>query len=99
MIVDEKIDPFYIEYVHVCHGGDHGKGKFWMVSKVIIKMLNGRCFHNIYSVGDVLCKKDPAVVLKNTIMPAMIVGLNMLHDSQLYIYEVRGNLLVIFDCG
>ena len=86
MIVGEKIDPFYIEYVHVCHRGDHRKGKFQLVSKVIIKMINGRCFYNIYFVGNVLCKKDPAVVLKNTLMPAMIVGLNLLHDSQLHIY-------------
>ena len=62
MIESEKIDPFYIEYIHVCHEGDHRKGKFRMVSKVIIKMLNGRCFRIIYSEGNVLCKKDPAVV-------------------------------------
>jgi hypothetical protein len=48
-----SLSPLEIEYIHIVHGGDHGKNKFRFASKVILCMKNGES----YSQGQVASLK------------------------------------------
>lgn len=51
------IDPTQTQCVNVCHGGDHGKGKFRMTTKIIVMTNCGEYFEIIYPLADVKRKK------------------------------------------
>ena len=36
MLNGHNIDPSYIDFIHIIHGGDHGKNKFQFVSKLLV---------------------------------------------------------------
>ena len=70
------LTPDNIKYIHICHGGDHGKGKFRFGSKLLLCVENGGSFSEVYGLADVECKKDHPLILDNTVMPHMIRGVN-----------------------
>ncbi|KAL7528525.1 hypothetical protein ACHAXR_003576, partial [Thalassiosira sp. AJA248-18] len=77
------LDPLEIEFIHICHGGDHGKEKFRFASKVVLKMKNGEYYDDVFGLADVACRKDHAVILDNTCMPELIKGINIIEESDL----------------
>ena len=79
----EDFDPKYIEYIHTAYGGDHGKGKFRFVSKLILRLTNGKKICRVYPLGDISCRKDNGIILKNTIIPSLSVGINQVEECSL----------------
>jgi len=74
----EDFDPNKVKWIYACHGGDHATkdvGKFRMVAKCIMN-YDGTIIEDSYSIADVECRKDSAAILKNTIMPAVVDGMN-----------------------
>ena len=77
-----------IEFISTVYGGDHGKGKFRFVSKLIIDMKGGKSHEVIYQLGEIDCKKDSGEVLKNTIGDNIINGINAVEDCALrFVYD------------
>jgi hypothetical protein len=61
-------------YIHIAHGGDHGKGKLRF--ELLLCMKDGDSFTEVYGLADVKCKKDHSIILDNTVMPHLIPGVN-----------------------
>ena len=47
-----------IDYIDVISGGDHGKGAFIAVGKVIVFLKDGKSFSFEMTVAEILCRKD-----------------------------------------
>jgi hypothetical protein len=78
-----SLSPFEIDYIHIVHGGDHGKNKFHFASKVILCMKNGESYSQVFGLADVACKKDHAIILDNTCMPSLVEGISTIEDSDI----------------
>lgn len=83
MMNGHGISPSEIKYIHVVHGGDHGKNKFRFATKVVLCMSDGTLYSDVFGIADVACKKDHPIILENTIMPVLIDGINSIYDSDL----------------
>ena len=97
-----SIDPVNIDYIHLIHGGDHGKLKFRFASKIIISMKNGDSYSQVFGLADVACKKDNGDILNKTCMPALAEGINTIEASTLIFTETtadnkdgKGSIIVI----
>lgn len=78
------LKPDDIAFIYVCHGGDHGKAKFRFTTKLIIQFKEGGpCIERLLPVGDILCKKDSAEVLRTTLIPKLAAGVNRLANEHL----------------
>eukprot|EP00984_Skeletonema_dohrnii_P027892 scaffold17602_cov77-Skeletonema_dohrnii-CCMP3373.AAC.2 len=78
------LNPDDIAFIYVCHGGDHGKAKFRFTTKLIIQFKDGGpCIERLLPVGDILCKKDSAEVLRGTLIPKLAAGVNRLANEHL----------------
>ncbi len=80
-----------IDFIHVAHGGDHGKAKFRFASKVVIRMKDGTYYDDLFGLSDVKCKKDHAKILENTIFPKLMEGINEIETSRLVFTESGKN--------
>ena len=49
-------------------GGDHGKGRFCLVLKLIIRLDGDPPIKKRFVLGEIDCKKDSVDILKNTFM-------------------------------
>jgi hypothetical protein len=78
-----SLNPLEIDYIHIVHGGDHGKNEFHFVSKVILCMKNGEFYSQVFGLADVACKKDHAIILDNTCMPSLVEGIDTIEDSDI----------------
>ncbi len=78
-----SLSPLEIDYIHIVHGGDHGKNKFRFASKVILGMKNGESYSQVFGLADVVCKKDHAIILDNTCMPSLLEGINTIEESDI----------------
>ena len=65
-------------------GGDHGKGKFQMLLKIILRRDDDRKMF-IVKVGYIDCRKDTYDVLKNTIGPHLNESIRYIEKKQLLI--------------
>ena len=84
-----SLSPLEIDYIHIVHGGDHGKNKFRFVSKVIL-CKNGESYSQVFGLADVACTKDHAIILDNTYMPSLVEGINTIEDSDmLFLYALE----------
>ena len=88
------MDPDEIDFIYICHGGDHGKEKFRFAAKVLIRMNDGRYYDDVFGLADVACKKDHPEVLDNTCMPDLITGINAIENGVL-VFETDGQSLSI----
>ena len=79
-------DPKNIECIQMAFGGDHGKGKFRFVAKLIITMKSKENLIAIYPLGDIKCKKDNGVVLKNSILANLRNGIHKIEDGKVEFY-------------
>ena len=84
-----SLNPIDIDYIHLVHGGDHGKLKFRFASKIIISMKNGDSYCQVFGLADVACKKDNGDILHNTCMPALAEGINTIEASTLIFTETE----------
>ena len=75
--------PLEIDYIHIVHGGDHGKNKFRFASKVILCMKNGESYSQVFGLADVACRKDHAIILDNTCMPSLVEGINTIEECDI----------------
>ncbi len=83
-----SLSPLEIDYIHIVHGGDHGKNKFRFASKVILCMKNGESYSQVFGLADVACRKDHAIILDNTCMPSLVEGINTIEECDiLFSYE------------
>jgi hypothetical protein len=64
-----SLSPLEIDYIHIVHGGYHGKNKFCFALKEILCMKNGESYSQVVGLADVACRKDHAIILDNTCMP------------------------------
>ncbi|KAL7429925.1 hypothetical protein ACHAXM_001921 [Skeletonema potamos] len=79
-----NLKPEDIEFIYLCHGGDHGKAKFRFTTKLIVQFKEGGpCIERLLPVGDILCKKDSAEVLRSTLIPKLADGVNRLAKDDL----------------
>ena len=83
MINGYELDPDEIERINICFGGDHGKEKFRFAAKVLLRMNSGEYYDDVFGLADVACRKDSPVVLDNTCMPTMTIGMNEIEDGSL----------------
>ena len=83
-----ELDPELIEFIHIAHGGDHGKEKFRFASKLVVKMKDGTYYDDVFGLADVACKKDHAIILDNTVLPPLMEGINIIEDSDLVFNSV-----------
>ena len=83
-----SLSPLEIDYIHIVHGGDHGKNKFRFASKVILCMKIGESYSQVFGLADVACRKDRAIILDNTCMPSLVEGINTIEECDiLFSYE------------
>ena len=82
-----EIDPNEIVYINHCAGGDHADVKFQMLAKTIIRTVTGKTYVDIYSLADVLCKKNNGDILSNTVLKHMILGMNKIAAGKLIFKE------------
>jgi hypothetical protein len=75
------INPSDIDFIHIVHGGDHGKNKFRFVSKLVLRVKAGKTYSQVFGLADVACRKDHAVILTNTCMPFLMEGINTINES------------------
>jgi len=78
-----SLSPLEIDYIHIVHGGDHGKNKFRFVSKLIVCMKNGKLYSQVFGLADVACRKDHAIILENTCMPLIMKGIDTIEASDI----------------
>jgi hypothetical protein len=52
-----SLSPLEIDYIHIVHGGDHGKNKFHFASKVILCRKNGESYSQVFGWLMWLAKK------------------------------------------
>eukprot|EP00957_Ditylum_brightwellii_P075832 5763836-Ditylum_brightwellii.AAC.1 len=76
------LTPEEIDFIHSEYGGDHGKKKFRFAGKVVIRMKDSKCYDDIFGLADVACKKDNGIVLDNTVLPHLVVGINEMEASR-----------------
>ena len=76
----EQFNPKFVTYMYTVYGGDHGKGKFRFPSKFIVKYKGRELWDTKYQLGEVDCKKDTDEVLRNTIMPDLVAGINSVEE-------------------
>ena len=82
-----SLSPLEIDYIHIVHGGDHGKNKFRFASKVILCMKNGESYSQVFGLADVACRKDYEIILDNTCMPSLVEGINTIEECDiLFLY-------------
>lgn len=89
--------PDDIEYIHICHGADHGKSKFRFTTKVLLKIKDGPIVERLLPIGDILCKKDAPVVLRSTLIPEIAVGVNRLVNEELKCYKKDDDWVVTLE--
>ena len=58
------------------HLDKDGDVKFRFLAKTIIKTVTGQYYVDVYSLADVACKKDNAIILNATVMGPMVEGMN-----------------------
>ena len=74
--------PNNIKNIVSAFSGDHGQKKFRAASKLLLEMMGlENVFESIYPLADLACKKDSGEVLKSTIMPNLVPGVNKIEDS------------------
>ena len=87
----ENFDPEKVNWIHSCLGADHatkGVGKMRAVAKCIMSYDDNKKHEvDMYSVADVECKKDSAAILKATVMPAIIEGMNAITTGKVIFTE------------
>ncbi len=89
--------PEDIEYIHLCHGADHGKMKFRFTTKVIVKFNDGQFVERLLPIGDILCKKDAPMVLRSTLIKEIAGGVNRLVKEETKCYKKDGEWVVTLD--
>lgn len=77
------LDPSNIDYIHIAHGGDHGKLKFRFASKLLLRMKNGDEYNQVFGLADVACRKDNGDILENTCMKQLMKGVNTIEESDI----------------
>jgi hypothetical protein len=75
------INPSDIDFIHIIHGGDHGKDKFRFASKLVLHVKAGKSYSQVFRLADVACRKDHAVILTNTCMPLLMEEINTIKES------------------
>ena len=75
------LNPSDINFIHIIHGGDHGKNKFRFASKLVLCVKAGKSYSQIFGLVDVVCRKDQVVILNNTCMPILMEGINTVEQS------------------
>ena len=100
-INDYNLNPSDVDYIHIVHGGDHGKNKFHFVSKLILSMKNGKLYSQVFGLADVACRKDHAIILENTCMPLIMKGIDTIETSDIvFLYASNaddGELVIDLD--
>ena len=89
MVVGYHLDPKDIDFIHVCHGGDHGKEKFRFAIKVVMRMKNGDYYDDVFGISDVACRKDHPEILDNTCLPKIIEDINSIENKD-FIFTKEG---------
>ena len=74
--------PNDIQFIHLANSGDHGKAKFRMTVKLIVKTIDGE-YHEKIPLGDVKYRKDNGAVLKGTFLPKITEGVNLVANEDL----------------
>ena len=86
----QDFDPKKVNFIHSCLGADHATknvGKIRVVSKCIMNYDDNQYHVDMYSIADVECKKDSAAILKATVMPSVIDGLNAITTGKVIFTE------------
>jgi hypothetical protein len=87
-----NLNPSDIDYIHIVHGGDHRKNKFLFASKLILSMVDGKLYSQVFGLADVACRKDHAIILDNTCMPLIMKGVNTIEESDtVFLYALEAN--------
>jgi hypothetical protein len=68
-------------------GGDHGKGAFRLVIRVLILLEDEQVLYKDLGVATILCKKDSAEIFKNTIYDWLTADLTLLNDSKVILEQ------------
>jgi hypothetical protein len=86
VINGNDLNPLDIDFIHIVHGGDHGKNKFRFASKLILRMKEGKVYSVIFGLADVACRKDHMIILNNTCMPLIMKRINTIEESSILIW-------------
>ena len=81
LIESGDIDKYNIKRIDIVIGGDHGRGAFRFLMKMLYIINNGTRHERIQPVGYILCKKDNGIILKNTIIKDIGDSINSLNES------------------
>jgi hypothetical protein len=91
------LNPSDIDFIHIVHGGDHGKNKFCFASKLVLRVKAGKSYSQVFGLADVACRKDHAVILTNTCMPFLMEGINTIDESDVvFSYRMTQSSLSIW---
>ncbi len=53
-----------IDCIHTSYSVDHGQGKFWVISKLLVKLVNGTKCKLIYPLAENICREGNRIFLK-----------------------------------
>ena len=78
-----------IERLDFVVGGDHGKGVFIFCGNIVVVLRSGERIKIEVVLAEILCRKDTADLIKNTILDDLKAGLETLYEG--FIYVIRNN--------
>jgi hypothetical protein len=94
----QSITPSNIEHVQVVVGGDHSDTAFQFGASVSVQLFDNRIIHFELVCYKLICRKDTAKLIEQTILPTLTNGLKIIATWYLHIEtnEEGGQLLCEF---
>ena len=94
----QSVEPSNVAHAQIVVGGDHGDMAFQSVASVFVLLHDESRIDFEVSVCELICRKDTGRLLKETILPRLTQGLEVIATFQLhvFIHHKTGNLVVEF---
>ena len=88
-----SIQPSEVVRVQVVVGGDHSDTAFQFGASISVELKDARIINFEVSVCELICRKDKAKPIKQTILPRLTIGLQVVATMPLHIETDKNGLL------
>jgi hypothetical protein len=78
-----------LQHVDLTVGGDHGKGRFCMILKMILRYSNKESFSRLFQIASIEHSKDDIEILQNTVLKPIGEELRLIKDGGRFIVVGR----------
>jgi hypothetical protein len=87
LLIENNVHMSKVRRVGIVIGGDHGKGAFRLVIRVLILLEEEQVLYKDVGVATIFCSKDSAEIVKNTIYHWLTDDLKLLNESQVILED------------